>query len=59
MIIMVIATTRMHRSLVKYAGTPSSSTTVYDTLLGESSLPFPFFLLSEADFILGRMSVPE
>jgi hypothetical protein len=32
---------------------------VYDTLLGESSLPFPFFLLSEADFILGRMSVPE
>ena len=33
MIIMVIATTRMHRSLVKYAGTPSSITTVYDTLL--------------------------
>ena len=33
MIIMVIATTRMHRSLVKYAGSPGTSDTVYDTLL--------------------------
>lgn len=49
-ITMVIATTRMHRSLVTFAFRPSD---LYDTLFA----CFLSILLSVTNFALGRMSV--
>jgi len=50
-IMITIAATRMHHSMVSFA---SGSSTVYDTLQFLSSFP-----LSAADVILGHMRAPE